>query len=584
MSSLATEERIHHCLGILYGQDKAELVWRQLRQIMDEFSRKNPPSAIQRSSLSEQDAFLITYGDNFQAFGESHLQTLAKFVNHNLGDAISGIHILPFFPFSSDDGFSVIDYREIDPKLGDWEDIRLLGEHHLLMFDAVINHLSRRSQWFEAYLRDEHPYQDYFITAQAGWDLSQVARPRTLPLLTDVNTLRGQRSVWTTFSDDQIDLNYANPQVLIEIISLLLFYVERGATVLRLDAIAYLWKEPGTSCIHLPQTHAVIKILRAVLDLLAPQVFLITETNVPHQENISYFGNYLDESGGTDEAQLVYQFPLAPLILHTFATANTHNIHEWIGGLEGKGIFFNFTASHDGIGVQPVQGLLSESEIQTLAERTIAHGGYVSNKSNPDGTHSPYELNITFFDALNNPTHPASQVDLDRFIASQVIMLSLAGVPGIYVHSLFGSSNCVPCVQESGRARSINREKFDYTTLQAELELGQSRRAHILSTYRKLLVIRRQQPAFHPSGAQEVINLNSSLFSIVRFIPHDRPVACLVNVSPDDCVVCLDLAKYNLPTGWCWQDLIGGRSYSPTGSRLELTLAPYQSCWLAPWF
>jgi sucrose phosphorylase len=409
-----------------------------------------------------------------------------------------------------------------------------------------------------------------------------VVRPRTLPLLTEVETARGRRRVWTTFSDDQIDLNYTDARVLLETISLLLFYVEKGASILRLDAIAYLWKESGTPCIHLPQTHVVIKILRAVLDLVAPDVLLITETNVSHDQNISYFGDRLIETSRTDEAQLVYQFPLAPLVLHTFACADASRLSEWATTLDAPGMFFNFIASHDGIGILPARGILSDEQIQSLVHRTLRHGGQVSYKSNPDGTQSPYELNIALYDALNDPARENFCEDVDRFLASQAIMLSLAGVPGIYIHSLLGSRNCRCCAEQTGHARSINREKFDVDVLKRRLSQPESREAQILSRYRKLLNVRRAQSAFHPLAPQDVLVKDPRIFSIVRrSLDGEQTILCLANVTPGPVRVCLDTQLNGLSSHSSWQDLIGGQTYVATSSNLDINLKRYQFCWLS---
>jgi len=577
------ESRIRQLLQMLYGEDQARETWKELSHILREFSRQKTGFPAQEAPLSEKDALLITYGDTFHMPGVPPLRTLAAFIDKHLQNAITGIHILPFFPYSSDDGFSVIDYRAVDPKLGSWADITALGEGYRLMFDGVINHVSSQSAWFQAYLRDEPPYRDYFITADPDWDLSSVVRPRTLPLLTQVQTAAGPRSVWTTFSADQIDLNYANPQVLLEMISLLLFYVERGMDILRLDAIAYLWKEPGTACIHLYQTHAVIKIIRLVFDAVAPHVMLISETNVPHEDNISYFGDLIPGTNRTDEAQLVYQFPLAPLILHTLATGDASRLSQWAATLESKGLFFNFIASHDGIGVTPARGLLTESQIQALVERCLAHGGRVSYKSNPDGTQIPYELNITLYDALNDPSRPDAELDFARFMASQVIMLSLAGVPGIYIHSLFGSRNCQGCVEKTGQARSINREKFDYRQLDARLAQPESREGRILNEYRRLLTIRRKQPAFHPFATQRVVTIAPEAFSIVRTsLDGGQTILSLVNASGSARGIRLDTRTLEIPSSQGWLDLLSGTSYPPDVTWFEIDLRPYQPCWLTP--
>ncbi len=577
------EDQILSLLQALYGRSAAQTCWEKISTLLKKYPFPNQETPASKNLFSEKDAILITYGDTFSSPGQPALMTLAQFANRWLTGAVSGIHLLPFYPYSSDDGFSVIDYRQVDSRLGGWEEISRLGQHYRLMFDGVINHVSQHSAWFQAYLRDDPNYLDYFITASPGWDLSRVTRPRTLPLLTSFETVSGVRQVWTTFSADQVDLNYANPQVLLEIIEVLLYYVAQGARIIRLDAIAYLWKEPGTSCIHLPQTHFVIKILRQVLDWVAPQVALITETNVPHQENISYFGKRDAQTGRTDEAQMVYQFPLAPLVLHSFATQDASQLSDWAASLNEPGLFFNFIASHDGIGLQPARGLLNEAEIQHLVERTLAHGGLISYKNDANGAEIPYELNITLYDALNDPNQPEPALEQKRFLAAQVIMLSLAGVPGIYVHSLFGSRNCLACAQESGQARSINREKFNYADLQAELEQGLSQRARLLAEYRHLLAIRKQQPAFHPEGPQKVLFMNPAVFSLLRFSPaRDEPVVCLVNVSAARQTCRLEIEAAALPGGVHWQDLLGEKIYQPFGHWLEVNLEPYQFCWLTP--
>ncbi len=583
------ERRIRDHLAFLYGRETAEDLWSELRPRLDEFRARNrhlleavkPPA----ERLTQRDAVLITYGDQIREPDRPPLQTLAGFLEIHLRGVISTVHLLPFFPYSSDDGFSVIDHRQVDPGLGTWDDVARISQSFRLMFDAVINHVSRQSTWFRAFLAGQAPYTDYFIVLDPDTDLSGVVRPRATPLLTPVDTAGGTRHVWTTFSADQIDLNYANPRVLLEIIDLLLFYVEHGAEIIRLDAVAYLWKEVGTPCIHLPQTHRVVKLVRAVLDAVAPGVLLITETNVPHEENISYFGDPLPGTDETDEAQIVYQFPLAPLVLHTFRTGDARRLTAWAATLTTPTpatTFFNFIASHDGIGMMPARGLLNDDEIQALVAQTLDHGGQVSYKVNPDGSRSVYELNITLFDALNNPRTPQPEVDVRRFLASQVIMLLLAGVPGIYVHSLFGSRNCHDCVACTGRARSINREKFSRQALEAELADGQSLKAQVFRQYVDLLRVRGAHAAFHPSGGQQILRLRDELFSLVRVAPDgSEMVLCLVNVSAESYEVQVDLATHGLPLT-PWRDLIGGGTYGTSATVLSVPIAGYQALWLTP--
>jgi glycosidase len=546
---MTAEDRIREHLSFLYGPATASETFRALQGRLQEFRQRNPQLARNARSaeerLTERDAFLITYGDQFQAPGSPPLQTLAGFAEQHLAGCIGGIHLLPHFPWSSDDGFSVIDYRQVDPKLGDWTDVARLGGTFRLMLDGVINHVSRQGAWFQAFLR--------------------------------VETALGVRHVWTTFSDDQMDLNFRSPQVLLEMIDVLLFYAEQGAEVIRLDAIAYLWKEIGTPCVHLPQTHRVVKLFRAVFDAVAPGVLLITETNVPHLDNISYFGD------GTDEAQMVYNFALPPLILHTFGAGHAGALSRWAATLATPSpatTFFNFIASHDGIGVMPARGLLDEAELKAIVDRTLAHGGRVSYKHNPDGSQSPYELNITLFDALNDPARPDPELDLRRFLASQFIMLSLAGVPGIYIHSLFGSRNWHDGLARTGRARTINRRKFDRTSLELELADPDSPTSRVFAAYRALLEVRRAHRAFHPNSGQRVLAVGASVFALVRQALDDsQTILCLANVTGQPLQASVELSAVGLRAGG-WRDLLTSRHYSAFAGRLEIALDAFECFWL----
>jgi sucrose phosphorylase len=553
-------DRIRAHLSFVYGESSADEIASRIETRMEAFRSQHPALQDSTRSFSERDAILITYGDQIREPGKPPLRTLDETLYELAGEVLNGVHILPFFPYSSDDGFSVIDYKEVDPALGDWSDVKRMGDHFQLMFDAVINHISRESAWFQGFLRGEEPYKDYFIVVDPDTDLSQVVRPRALPLLTPVETNEGVKYVWTTFSEDQIDLNYANPAVLLEVLDVLLFYVAHGARLIRLDAIGFMWKEIGASCLHLPQTHQLIQLMRAVLDGVAPGVLLITETNVPHQDNISYFGD------GYNEAQMVYNFTLPPLTMHAFMTGDATHLTEWASTLAAPSdqtTFFNFMASHDGVGLRPLEGVLPPAEMEKMAERVLAHGGLVSYKTNTDGSQSPYELNVVYFDALNDPEadEPAS-LQVDRFMASQAILLSLMGTPGIYVHSFFGSRNWNEGVAETGRNRTINRRKFQRAELEAELADPDSIPHQVFVRYRELLRVRTAEPAFHPNGGQRVIDLHPALFAFVRRAPdHSSQVICIHNVSEDEVPVEVDLAELGVTPGQALVDLVSGERY-----------------------
>ncbi len=512
----------------LYGAGQAEKLALRIQALINKYS-ENMVHPLE-SNLSERDAILITYGDQVQASDSLPLQVLGSFCANHLKGLVSGVHILPFYPWSSDDGFSVKDFRAVDPALGTWRDVEQLRRTFRLMVDAVINHASTQGEWFQAFLRDETPYRDYFLTVEGSPDLSQVVRPRALPLLTEFHTSLGIRKVWTTFSADQADLNFHNPDVLLEIIDILLMYAARGAQFIRLDAIAYLWKEVGTSCIHLPQTHAIIQLFRAVFDAAAPHVRLITETNVPHPDNISYFGD------GTNEAQLVYNFALPPLVMHTLKTGNTAILSTWAAGLKlpsKQTKFFNFLASHDGIGLNPAKGILTTAQIDALVQQTMQHGGLISYKQNADGSASPYELNINYFDALSDPNgNEELRLQVARFMAAQAVMLALQGVPGIYFHSLFGSRSWAEGVRQTGHNRTINRKKLELVPLEAELEDAQSLRAQVFGSFVQLLKQRAGSHAFHPLGSQKILDMGTSIFAVERVSPDGTDtITCLHNMT-----------------------------------------------------
>jgi len=574
-------QNILDMLTFIYDAEQAPAIAQRLEEMMAAFRRQHPGLARPAGQrVSEQDAILITYGDMVQQSGEAPLRTLATFVENHLKGVLSGVHLLPFYPYSSDDGFSVIDYNAVNPDFGGWEDVALVGRHFRLMFDAVINHISAHSEWFQAFLRDEAPYSDYFTVVDPKSDLSAVFRPRALPLLTAFQTASGEKHVWTTFSADQIDLNYASPDLLLDIMRVMLFYVAHGSELIRLDAIGFMWKEIGTSCIHLPEVHAIIQLMRVVLDEVAAQVVLITETNVPHQDNISYFGD------GKNEAQMVYNFTLPPLTLHSFHTGNATALTKWANILHlpsDEVTFFNFLASHDGIGVTPARGILSPEEVNQMGERVKALGGFVSYKTNADGSQSPYELNINYLDALGDPNAPDETIQLKtrRFLASQAIMLALRGVPGIYFHSLFGSQNWRDGVAETGRARTINRQKLDYTTTEQELANPSTLRHHVFTPYRDMLRTRAQQPAFHPASPQQILTYHEAIFALLRTsLDGTSHLLCLHNVSKQAHPLTIDLTALPVPNVSMLEELLSGRTYGIEGDVLQIEVGGYDVLWL----
>ena len=555
-----------------------ELVERYRPAVAEHRERFSSPA--EDFPLSSDDAVLITYGDTFRGTDGAPLEYLYRFLDERCEDTITGVHVLPFSPYSSDDGFSVIDYREVDPALGSWEHIEQIAGEFRLMADLVLNHCSAQGPWFQRFLADEEPYTGYFIVADPDDDYSMVVRPRALPLLTPFETAHGQEHVWTTFSADQVDLNWANPAVLLEMLDVFLGYLARGAQIVRLDAIAYLWKEAGHSCLHHPNTHRMVKLFRRVMELVDPAAILITETNVPHAENVSYFG-----SG--DEAHMVYNFSLPPLLLDAVTRGDARHLREWAGSLKDPGpgmTFFNFCASHDGIGLTPTHGILSDEEREALIATVTERGGRISYKATTDGQ-IPYEMNINYLSATTNAALPEPQ-RAEQFLATQAVMLSFAGVPGIYVHSLIGSENWVEGVERTGANRTINREKLEFADLERELDDDSTLRSMVFSGYRQLLRARAGEPAFHPRSPQRVVAADDRLFVVARgpYTEADREgtVLAIHNLAAEAVLFTDRRDRYPWSEDRVTRDLVTGDLVIPTweGELFSLELEPYEVLWL----
>lgn len=563
---------VDHLSRIYPDHDQERLARRLLRRIGVKVGECTTEPF--QNTWSQSDAWLISYADSVIEDQQAPLQTLKKFVDQRLKRAVSGVHILPFFPYSSDDGFSVINYVEVNQSVGNWDDIKAIAEDYDLMADLVINHCSARSVWFEKYKQGKHPGADYFVEASADDDLSQVVRPRTSSLLKETPTLDGEKLVWCTFSHDQVDLNFANPDVLLEMVGIIRRYLEQGVRIFRLDAIAFLWKEIGTSCIHLPQTHEVTRLLRTLIEEHSPQAIIITETNVPNLENLSYFGN-------GNEAHAVYNFSLPPLVLHALVAGTSAYLKQWQMSMppaQAGNFYFNFIASHDGIGLRPAEGLLSEQEIASLVATMENHGAKISWRSGESGDPRPYEINVALFDALQGTSKGPDQFQIDRFLCAHAIMFALEGIPGIYIHSLLGTQNDYQRFGLSNQNRCINRHRWDWDNLQQQLDDQDSHHYHVYRKMLALLALRRAQPAFHPNAAQYTLHLGDEVFAFWRqSLRRDQSIFCLHNVS--DRAIEIPLNSVNLVGTDGWLDLISGDSVD--AQKQMLSLSPYQAIWLS---
>ncbi|HCO59389.1 MAG TPA: alpha-amylase [Porticoccaceae bacterium] len=571
--------RIINHLSHLYPNTDVDSLCDEVIAIMG-FKSDYHPSHPFENHWDERDIAVITYADTIVETGVKPLHSLKDFFCQHLSDIASIVHVLPFYPFSSDDGFAVVDYLQVEERLGTWQDIGELTRHFKLMADLVINHCSSQSQWFLNFLEDMEPGRDYFVTVGLEDDLSQVVRPRTSPLLKKVETAAGERHVWCTFSHDQVDLDFANPRVLLEFIKIVAFYLRSGVDIFRLDAIAFVWKIIGTDCLNLPQTHEIVRLLRTLVEHTNPDALLITETNIPNRENLSYFGN-------ANEAHIIYNFSLPPLLVNTLITGDCQYLRTWMMSMppaRNGTTYLNFIASHDGLGLRPAEGLLSDEEILVLAETLQKFGGHISwralNHNSPEAR--PYEINISLYDALQGTVKGSDSYNHERFLCAHAIMLALEGIPAFYFHSLVATHNDNEKLQRTGHNRAINRHNWDRALLEQQLNNG-SEHQRVFEALTRLIKIRKANPCFHPNATQFTLHLpgTDNLNRIFAFwrqsIDRQQNVFCLYNVT--DQAQTISLCDLNLINTDDWFDLVTGSEHADLQAKVHL--APYEFIWLA---
>lgn len=533
-----------------------------------------PPPSADHTNWSAADVAIICYGDSVLNRDEKPLHTLHQFLKDYIQPLATMVHILPFFPYCSDDGFAVKDFYRVNPELGDWQDIGAITQDFRLMADLVINHASSSSEWFQNFIAGEGEGHDYFYTTASDTGLDQVVRPRTSPLLRPTETPRGMQNVWCTFSHEQVDFDFRNSNVLKMFTRLIRFYLDQGVSLFRLDAVAFLWKQPGTTSLNLPQTHELVRLFRLLIEHAAPQAVIITETNIPNRENLSYFGN-------GNEAHWIYNFSLPPLLLNTLITGDSSYLRQWLMSMPPAQLgtaFFNFIASHDGIGLRPAEGLLSDNEISTLITTMQGFGGEISWRAAANGIKKPYEINITLFDALQGTVKGPDHFQLQRFFCAHGIMLALEGIPGIYIHSFVATGNDYERLQQHGHNRAINRHQWNDHSLRAALDTPESIHAEVFNQLSALIQLRKQQDAFHPNATQYTLQLGTALFGFWRqSMDRRQSIFCVFNIRDDSQT--LRISELNLVVTDDWRDLISGEMLDPLQS--VISLKPYQMLWLS---
>ncbi len=539
----------------------------QIIQIIKKFNQNNSKKKL---TISEKTSLVICYGDNVNSNQKSSIQVFQNFFKKNLKKYFNAIHFLPFYPSSSDSGFAVKDHYKIEKRIGSWSDIKKISKSSHVMADIVINHSSARGLWFKNFLKKKRPGKDYFLTVNSKFNTSKVVRPRDHKLLKKIDIFGKSDFLWRTFSADQIDLDFKNPSVLLRFIKIMVHLVSNGVTIFRLDAIAYLWKKNSTNCINLKQTHEIVKLLRLISNLLNVETIIITETNLPEKENLSYFGK-------NDEANWIYNFSLPPLLIHAFLFENSSYLNKWSKKLPNakfQNSYLNFIASHDGIGMRPTEGILNERSLNNFLKRLKKNGSKFSYRKIQNKSKKVYEANITVFDALKkSDADPNGKFFLERYIAAHAIMISFEGIPAIYFNSLFGKSNDEAKYVITGNNRDINRYKWNYENITKNLKDKNSKQSIFYQNLGKLLEIKRKQKAFHPNAKRLNINLGSKLFCFKRTsLDKKQTIISITNCSSVDQYPKLN-KKYSK-----WKNIINPKINSLNKS---FKLKPFETMWLS---
>jgi sucrose phosphorylase len=570
--------RLSKLLESIYKDHTTEelnFICNQLLQILDDFSEKSRYEEISEDKKwDESYAVLITYADGVYKKGEATLVTLRELLSKYFGSLSKVVHILPFLKSTSDGGFAVSSHKSIDEKFGSWEDLNSISNKHFLMADLVLNHVSSSHPWVQQFIKCQEPGLSNVFSPSQDLDWKNVIRPRSSSLFSQINTEDGQKQVWTTFGPDQVDLNWLNPKMTVEFLHLIITYLSNGIKWLRLDAVGFIWKESGTTCLHLPKAHSIVKILRILLNDLLKDGVLITETNVPQKENLSYL---IPE----DEADMAYNFPLPPLLLEAIITSRADILNSWICDwpeLPETTTLFNFTASHDGVGLRALEGLMNEQRIKDLLINCEKRGGLVSHRRLSNGVDKPYELNISWWSAMEDPGRDSNRFQYERFLLTQLFVMSLKGVPAFYLPALLASENDIKNFSMTGQRRDLNREKFKSENLAAVFKNPESNANKNLRYLRSAMDVRAKLPQFHPQSQMECLSKSRSDIVVIKRGIGSKAIFTIHNMTENKINYRFMDYEFNklIKNDLNMQDYLTTNKYNSNNIELD----PFQVIWL----
>ena len=429
---------------------------------------------------------LITYSDSLG----NNLKDLYENLEEHFVDAIGGVHLLPFFPSTGDRGFAPVDYDEVDPAFGDWEDVKRLGEKYYLMFDFMINHISRQSKYYKDY-QEKHEaseFKDLFLNWDKFW-------PENRPTQADVDLIYKRKDrapkqeivfedgsvehLWNTFGEEQIDLDVTKEVTMEFIRKTIQHLASNGCDLIRLDAFAYAVKKLDTNDFFVEPD--IWDLLDKVRDIAAEYgTELLPEI---HE-------HYSIQFKIADHDYYVYDFALPMVTLYTLYSSRTERLAKWLKMSPMKQ--FTTLDTHDGIGVVDVKDILTDEEIDYASNELYKVGANVKRKysSAEYNNLDIYQINSTYYSALGDD-------DVKYFLA-RLIQAFAPGIPQVYYVGLLAGKNDLELLEETKEGRNINRHYYSNEEIAEEVQRP------VVKALLNLFSFRNRSEAFDLEGTIDV--------------------------------------------------------------------------------
>ncbi|MEW4370569.1 sucrose phosphorylase [Paenibacillus kandeliae] len=437
-------------------------------------------------------AMLITYADSLG----NNMGELADILDQHLQGVISGVHLLPFYPSSGDRGFAPMDYTQVDPALGSWEDVRRISSTFYMMYDFMINHISQQSKYFQDFLekKDESAYADLFIRYKDFWpngepteedvDLIYKRKPRA-PYVEVTFKDGSTEKVWCTFDEQQIDLDVTTETTRQFIRDNLNFLAEQGASVIRLDAFAYANKKIGTNCFFVEPD--IWEMLQYAADLTeAKGVEVLPEIHEHYSIQLKI----------ADKGYYVYDFALPMLVLHALYSGQTNRLANWLNICPRKQ--FTTLDTHDGIGVVDVKDLMTDEEAEMTRESLYSKGANVKKIYSSEAYNNLdiYQINCTYYSALGNNDQ--------AYVLARALQCFAPGIPQIYYVGLLAGENDIELLERTKEGRNINRHYYSKEEVAQEIQRPVVQRLFDLLRFRNTSAAFDGEIAVEESGENEL--------------------------------------------------------------------------------